>query len=77
MGCGDRRIVVAVLATLGRRGDRRHIGHSFRVALASELTARGASTTEIMLPGGWPTADMVADYSADAKAEGGAVRKYP
>ena len=50
--------------------------HSFRVGLASELTARGASTTEIMLAGGWSTARMVAHYSAGAKAERGAVAKY-
>ena len=50
--------------------------HSFRVGLASELTARGASTTETMLAGGWSTARMVAHYSAGAKAERGAVAKY-
>ena len=50
--------------------------HSFRVGLASELTARGASTTETMLAGGWATARMVAHYSAGAKAERGAVAKY-
>lgn len=50
--------------------------HSFRVGLASELTARGASTTETMLAGGWSTARMVAHYSAGARAERGAVAKY-
>ena len=50
--------------------------HSFRVGLASELTARGASTTETMLAGGWSTARMVAHYSAGATAERGAVAKY-
>ena len=50
--------------------------HSFRIGLASELTARGASTTETMLAGGWSTARMVAHYSAGAKAERGAVAKY-
>ena len=50
--------------------------HSCRVGLASELTARGASTTETMLAGGWATARMVAHYSAGAKAERGAVAKY-
>ena len=44
--------------------------------LASELTARGASTTEVMLAGNWKTARMVAHYSAGATAERGAVRKY-
>ena len=50
--------------------------HSGRVGLASELTARGASTTEVMLAGHWKTARMVAHYSAGATAERGAVRKY-
>ena len=44
--------------------------------LASELTMRGASTTETMLAGGWKTARMVAHYSAGAAAEAGAVAKY-
>ena len=51
-------------------------GHSGRVGLASELTMRGASTTETMLAGGWKTARMVAHYSAGAAAEAGAVAKY-
>ena len=50
--------------------------HSGRVGLASELTARGASTTEVMLAGNWKTARMVAHYSAGATAERGAVQKY-
>ena len=50
--------------------------HSGRVGHASELTARGASTTEVMLSGGWKSARMVAHYSAGAKAERGAVAKY-
>ena len=56
--------------------DGRITGHSGRVGLASELTARGASTTETMLAGGWKTARMVAHYSAAATAEQGAVAKY-
>ena len=56
--------------------DGRITGHSGRVGLASELTARGASTTETMLAGGWKTARMVAHYSAGATAEAGAVAKY-
>jgi len=56
--------------------DGRITGHSGRVGLASELTARGASTTETMLAGGWQTARMVAHYSAGATAEQGAVAKY-
>ena len=50
--------------------------HSGRVGHASELTARGATTTEVMLSGGWKTARMVAHYSAGARAERGAVAKY-
>ena len=50
--------------------------HSGRVGLASELTARGASTTEVMLAGNWRTSRMVAHYSAGATAERGAVAKY-
>ena len=47
--------------------------HSGRVGLASELTSRGASTTDVMLAGNWKTSRMVAHYSAAATAERGAV----
>ena len=50
--------------------------HSGRVGLASELTARGASTTDVMLAEAWKTARMVAHYSAGASAERGAVARY-
>ena len=50
--------------------------HSGRVGLASELTARGASTTDVMLAGNRKTARMVAHYSAGATAERGAVARY-
>ncbi len=50
--------------------------HRFRVGLANELTARGASTTETMLTGRLSTAWMVAHYSAGATAERRAVGKY-
>ena len=56
--------------------EARLTAHSGRVGLASELTARGASTTEVMLAGNWKTARMVAHYSAGATAERGAVAKY-
>ena len=56
--------------------ERRLTAHSGRVGLASELTARGASTTETMLAGNWKTARMVAHYAAGATAERGAVAKY-
>ena len=44
--------------------EARLTAHSGRVGLASELTARGASTTEVMLAGNWRTSRMVAHYSA-------------
>ena len=56
--------------------DARLTGHSGRVGLASELTARGASTADTMLAGGWQTARMVARYGAGATAERGAVKRY-
>ena len=56
--------------------EARVTAHSGRVGLASELTARGASTTEVMLAGNWKTARMVAHYAAGATAERGAVQKY-
>lgn len=67
-----RRFTAAARAT-GLEGVTAHSG---RVGHASELTARGASTTEVMLSGGWKTARMVAHYAAGAKAERGAVAKY-
>ena len=63
-------------AARGAGIEARVTAHSGRVGLASELTARGASTTEVMLAGNWKTARMVAHYSAGATAERGAVRKY-
>lgn len=56
--------------------ERRLTGHSGRVGLASELTARGASTADVMLAGGWRTARLVAHYSAGAAAERGAVMRF-
>ena len=56
--------------------EERLTAHSGRVGLASELTARGASTTEVMLAGNWRTSRMVAHYSAGATAERDAVAKY-
>ena len=50
--------------------------HSGRVGLASELTARGASTAAVMRAGAWKTARMVAHYSAGADAERGAGARY-
>ena len=56
--------------------DRRVTAHSGRIGLASELTSRGASTTDVMLAGSWKTPRMVARYSAGATAERGAVARY-
>ena len=50
--------------------------HSWRIGLASELTSRGASTTDVILAGNWKTSRMVAHYSAGATAERGAVARY-
>ena len=69
----QRRFTAAALAA---GIEARLTAHSGRVGLASELTARGASTTEVMLAGNWKTASMVAHYSAGATAERGAVAKY-
>ena len=57
-------------------GVERVTAHSGRVGLASELTSRGASTTDVMLAGNWKTSRMVAHYSAGATAERGAVARY-
>ena len=55
----------------------RHVtAHSGRVGLVSELTSRGASTTDVMLAGNWKTSRMVAHYSAGPTAERGAVARY-
>ena len=68
------RRFTAAAAAAGLPG--RLTAHSGRVGLASELTARGASTTDVMLAGAWKTARMVAHYSAGATAELGAVARY-
>ena len=68
------RRFTAAAAAAGLPG--RLTAHSGRVGLASELTARGASTTAVMLAGAWKTARMVAHYSAGATAELGAVARY-
>ena len=56
--------------------ETRVTAHSGRVGLASELTSRGASTTDVMLAGNWKTPRMVAHYAAGAVAERGAVARY-
>ena len=49
--------------------------HSACVGLASELTRRSASTTDVMLAGNWKASRMVAHYSSAATARG-AVAQY-
>ena len=56
--------------------EHRVTAHSGRVGLASELTKRGALTTDVMLAGNWKTSRMVAHYFAGATAERGAVARY-
>ena len=56
-------------------GVERVTAHSGRVGLASELTSRGASTTDVMLAGNWKISRMVAHYSAGATAERRAVAR--
>ena len=77
VGLGSLQIQRRFTAAARAAGiEARLTAHSGRVGLASELTARGASTTEVMLAGNWRTARMVAHYSAGATAERGAVKKY-
>ena len=60
--------------------EARVTAHSARVGLASELTRRGASTTDVMLAGNWKTSRMVAHYSSGATGRargGGAVPLKP
>ena len=66
--------LAAAAAHAGVEG--RITGHSGRVGLASELTARGAPMQAVMLAGNWKSPAMVAHYSAAASAERGAVAKY-
>jgi len=49
-------VALAFMAGLRRGITHKLTAHSGRVGLASELTARGASTTETMLAGNWKTA---------------------
>ena len=57
-------------------GVERVTAHSGRVGLASELTSRGAATTDVMLTGNWKTSRMVTNYSARTTAERGAVARH-
>ena len=72
VGLGSLQIQRRFTAAAHAAGiEARLTAHSGRVGLASELTARGASTTEVMLAGNWKTSRMVAHYSAGATAERG------
>ncbi|MCY4430070.1 MAG: tyrosine-type recombinase/integrase [Rhodospirillales bacterium] len=66
--------LAAAAASAGIEG--RITGHSGRVCLAAELTARGAPMQAVMLAGNWKSPAMVAHYSAAAGAEHGAVARY-
>ena len=62
------RRLAAVARSTGHEG--RVTDHSGRLGLAScELTARGASTTETMLAGGWKISRMVAHSGTGAATE--------
>ena len=50
--------------------------HGGRVGLAVELTARGASTRDVQLAGGWKNAGTVARYAVRITSGGGAVSRF-
>ena len=64
---GQRFTAAAAAAGIARRVT----AHSGRVGLALELTARGASTTAVMLAGNWKTARMVAHYYVPTSHDAG------
>ena len=68
------RRFAAACAAAGLEG--RRTSHSGRVGLAVELTARGASTHDIQIAGGWKDAGMVARYAASISTRGGAVSRF-
>ena len=65
------RRFAAACAAAGLEG--RRTPHGGRVGLAVELTARGASTRDVQLAGGWKNAGTVARYAARVTTGGGAV----
>ena len=69
-GCGSRR-------QPGPPASSGVTAHSGRVGLASELTSRRASTTDVMLAGNWKTSRMVVHYWAGATAERGSCGAVP
>ena len=68
------RRFAAACAAAGLEG--RRTSHSGRVGLAVELTARGASTHDIQIAGGWKDAGMVARYAGSVSTRDGAVRRF-
>ena len=74
--CRRRWVGLRFQASARAAGVEPVTAHSARVGLASELTRRGASTTDVMLAGNWKTSRMVAHYSAGATAARGAVAQY-
>ena len=69
----NRRFAVACAAA-GLEG--RRTLHSGRVGLAVELAARGASTRDLQLAGGWKDAGTVARYTAGVSSGDGAVSRF-
>ena len=67
------RRFAAACAAAGLEG--RRTTHSGRAGLAMELSARGASTREVQLAGGWKDARMVARYAASVRTKDGAVSR--
>ena len=68
------RRFAAACAAAGLEG--RRTPHGGRVGLAVELTARGASTRDVQLAGGWKNAGTVARYAARVTTGGGAVSQF-
>ena len=64
----------AACAAAGLEG--RRMPHSGRVGLAVELAARGATTRDVQLAGGWKNPGMVARYAARVDAGAGAVGRF-
>ena len=64
----------AACAAAGLEG--RRTPHSGRVGLAVELAARGATTRDVQLAGGWKNPGMVARYAARVGAGASAVGRF-
>ena len=68
------RRFAAACAAAGLEG--RRTLHSGRVGLAVELAARGASTGDVQLAGGWKDPGTVARYTAGVSTGDGAVSRF-